>query len=320
MQAYEQLELKFAEWVGDAPECAVACNSGTSALHLALEALRMSAGLPLNSSILVPEFTMVACARAAVMAGLRPIFVDCGDDLLMHPKELHRISQETSSRFIMPVHIYGRGCAMRDIAQIADYNNSLIIEDCAEYHGAPISGVSDAYCWSFYKNKIVCGEEGGMVLFYDPNVATLARRLRMQGFTEAHDFLHVPRGFNARMTNSQATMILESLRNVEDNLKKRRDVEQRRIELTPPEWRMPPRDVVWVYDMQVPEGVKTQSLVQALNANGIAARLAFKPMSEQEEFYFVGVKQTNAYKQSRRVFYLPVTPEMTSIANWQQLI
>lgn len=299
MQAFERLEREFGEWVDRSHM--VACSSGTTALHLALEALQ----LPLGSEVLVPEFTMVACARAVVMAGLKPVFVDCNDDLLMEPSLCsQRITPTT--RAIMPVHVYGRRCDMDSIASIAFEHGLKIVEDCAEYHGGTLCDRADASCWSFYRNKIVAGEEGGMISFRDEEHAELARCLRCQGFTPAHDFVHVPRGINARMSNAHAELILRSLGNADAEILRRAAIANRYDEIVPDGWRMPQRDVVWVYDLILPAGTDMAAKVRKLNEHGVAARMGFKPMSEQPEFRSEGHEHLNAYRLSRRVMYLPV--------------
>lgn len=313
MEPYQELEQKFGSWLGWKPSNVVACSSGTAALHLALESL----GLPLGSEVIVPEFTMIACARACVLAGLKPVFVDCGEDLLMRPDLLeHTITSDTSA--IMPVHIYGRLCNMEAICRIANRRNLAVIEDSAESHGAKHKWVSDAVCWSFYKNKIVAGEEGGAVAFLRDDCAAKARQLRSLGFTDAHDFMHVPRGHNYRLSNLHAKAILESLAHVEENLAKRRQVEQWYNEQIPIEIQMPKRDVPWVYDVNI-KAVKQLTpmdltrLVKSLNDKGIAARHAFRPMSEQPEFGtgYSGFRRLLAYKVSRELIYLPIRPNMS---------
>jgi dTDP-4-amino-4,6-dideoxygalactose transaminase len=313
MEAYHKLEVYWADYVGVDPPQAVACSIGSSALHLALEALALVGDKPITarSQVIVPEFTMVACARAVSLACKTPVFADCGDDLLMRPEEVQRlVGPDTFA--IMPVHIYGRGCDTWKIASIAEQVGCFVVEDCAEYHGAPLSGIADAYCWSFYKNKIVCGEEGGMIVFHEEEVADVARMLRSQGFTDAHDFRHVPRGINARMPNAQAEKVCCSLANIEFNLERRREVEAHYNSVIPAEFHMPPRDVVWVYDMRLPT-MDAEGVVVWLNANGVPARMAFKPMSEQEEYRDCRYISTNAFKQSHRVLYIPVIPEVSAV-------
>src|SRR5262245_15578515 len=103
MEAYQELEQALGRWVGN-PNVVV-CSSGTAALHLALEALP----IPKGSLVLVPDFTMIACARAVTLAGLTPNFIDCGDDLLMDPTAAF-LAAPADARAIMPVHVYGRRC------------------------------------------------------------------------------------------------------------------------------------------------------------------------------------------------------------------
>ena len=302
MQTFERLEIEIAKWIGNSN--VVVCSSGTSALHIALESLE----LPLGSEVIVPEFTMVACARAVTLAGLKPVFADCNaKDLLVNPNKIKKaISKNTAA--IMPVHIYGRRCDMSTITEIAKEYNLAIVEDMAEIHGVPPSPLSDAACWSFYRNKIVAGEEGGAIAFKDRKKTLIARQLRCQGFTENHDFLHRPRGINARLSNANAELILDSLMMVNENLMERSQIERWYNEAIPKELRMPKRLVCWVYDIKL-ENVDTASVVALLNQDGISARLGFKPMSMQPE-YARSYKWLQAFKQSKKIIYLPIVPGM----------
>lgn len=299
MQPYEQLESDFGEWAG--VENCVACSSGTAALHLSLEAM----DLPPGSRVILSEFNMIACARAVVLAGLKPVFVDCDDRLLIDVEKCHKLAEHGEDggydyriSAILAVHIYGRRVDVQRIHDLkSKYGGDLaIIEDCAEFHGGELYveeyGYSDSHAWSYYSNKVICGAEGGLVSFTDPKHAEKAKSLRTLGFTEAHDFLHIPRGHNYRMSNLHAAPILESLANADDNLIKRRQVEEWYNELIPEKWHMPPRDVVWVYDLRVPklEWDRMGIVVKRLNAQGIAARHGFKPMSVQPEFRQSNIK------------------------------
>lgn len=307
MEPYQKLEEIFGEWVGS--ENVVACSSGTSALHLALESL----DLPKGSGVIVPEFTMVSCARAVVLAGLKPIFVDCGNDLLLDYDLIQKAVQPKNFvKAIMPVHIYGRQCNMARIREIADNNSLLVIEDMAEIHGINPHPDTDAACWSFYKNKIVAGEEGGAIAFKSREYADKAKVLRSVGLTNDHNFIHMPRGINARMSNSHARLILESFARVKYNISCRRRVEAWYNKLVNADYHMPPRDACWVYDVRIP-GMnfgRQNSIIYDLNELGIAARHGFKPMSMQPEFanFYINL---NACRLSQEIIYLPIYPEMT---------
>jgi len=186
-----------------------------------------------------------------------------------------------------------------------------MIEDLAEAHGVKPHPNSTAVAWSFYHNKIIHGEEGGAVWFREPKHADKARQLRSLGFTDSHDFIHIPRGHNYRMSNCHAELILPSLREADYNIQGRKVSEQIYNEFTPKEWRMPARDVPWVYDLRIPDLThQTQwKLVQNLNEQGVAARCGFRCMAEQPEFRGF-YEQTNAYRLSKEVFYLPLRPWM----------
>jgi perosamine synthetase len=329
LQAHEQLEKDFGDWIGN-PNT-VACSSGTAALHLALEALQ----LPLGSRVLVPDFNMVAVPRAVTMAGHATVFVDCKSDLLIDCKLLSRLH---NCRFtwwgevdvVIPVHIYGRRCRMSSMHTMAINNGWKVIEDLAEAHGVQPHPASDAACWSFYKNKIVAGQEGGIVAFRKPEHARLAKQLRCLGFTDAHDFNHIPRGCNYRMSDIHAELILESLVDVQANIAKRRAIEEWYNQQIPKQWQMLPRDACWVYDLRL-EGYDTARIVRELNTDGVAARLAFKPMHLQPEYAGCDIIagpgfKTNAEQASKEVIYLPVHPNMQkqdvayNVAKLQQVL
>jgi len=315
MEAYELLELEFANnhLRGEySPEQCVAVSSGTSALHIALETLRRK-----KSAALIPEFTMVACARAATMAGFDVVPVDCDDNLLITPLTVSpRITERAS--VLMPVHTYGRLCDMAALSLMAEQFDLDVIEDMAEVHGCQPHRDSYAACWSFYKNKIIHGEEGGMIVFRDKSKAALARMLRSQGFTPEHNFLHISRGVNARMSNLHAQAVRASLYEFKHSMVYRNQIVELYNDLIDPKFHMPSRVSPWVYDLRIPgmEEHQQDLLVQRLCQAGIAARHAFKPLSVQPEYKlsfprYPSGHTLNALKLSREIIYLPVSDTMS---------
>lgn len=301
MQPFELLEAKFGEWIGN--ENCVAVSSGTSALHIACEVMAQMYGMtPLGDhGMIIPEFTMVACPRAAAMAGFTPEFRDCHDNLLMK-------QEDPRGDAVMAVHIYGR----RDDLTRYHMSNDLVIEDLAEGHGIKPHPSSFAACWSFYKNKIIHGEEGGMIAFKNQEAAELARKLRSLGFDSNHNYIHVPRGVNARMSNLHAKPILESLERVNRNLEIR-EIQSYEYDVRLPAcWKMPPRTVHWVHDIRI-KGLTSpvqDYIVRECRNRGVEARHGFKPMSDQPEFSNRKV-ELNARKLSQEVIYLPLGESMT---------
>lgn len=331
MQAYERLEHELARWAGFTPEQMVVCSSGTAALVLALEAMQ----LPLGSRVLTPDYAMIACPRAVTVAGLVPEFVDCKSDLTLDvagcysrlPGEAqhnHRISA------VMPVHVYGRSCDMSAIADLAGKYDLRVIEDLAEAHGLPPHPNTDAACWSFYRNKIVAGEEGGAVAFKDRKHAHRARMLRSLGFTADHDYTHIPRGHNYRLANCLAELILTSLVRVKENVARRWNQYDLWDSACPVEWMMPLPEQPWVYSLRIP-GLSSEvqdAAVRALRKRGIEARHGFKPCRLQTEYGWVTDIRNPKYAQrtgqnvegeewesdraSREVIYMPVDSLVTN--------
>lgn len=314
MQDYERFEKEYERLMG-VPNV-VACSSGTAALHLALEAL----AIPQYSEVILPDFTMIACPRAVTLAGLKPVFVDVNDHLLMAPY-LVWDAVTPLSRAIMAVHIYGRAAPMDEYFEVAANQNLFLIEDLAEAHGLPPHPSTDAACWSFYRNKIIAGEEGGAISFRSPKHAERARSLRSLGFTEEHDYRHAPRGHNYRMSNLHASAIMQSLSMFGRNVKDRNRIIGYYDELCPEKWKMPERSAPWVYDLRIRGMVEADQyhIVGELNRAGIAARHGFKPMHTQEEYWHDRlVKHRNgnvtwsyAKRLCQEVIYLPVIPGTT---------
>ncbi len=310
MQAFEELEIEWGKFIGN-PNC-VACSSGTSALHLSLETLKKPCWTS-HTRCIVPEFTMIACARAVVLADMQPVFVDCDDKLLMQVDNL----PTWNVRALQAVHIYGRRCNMDAIHAHAKQNDCIVIEDMAEITGVKPHPDTDAACWSFYPNKIIGAYpngEGGMIAFKNPEHTARAKQLRSLGATEKNDYWHIPRGHNYRLSNTHAELVLKSLDDYDVwTANQRWIVEQEYNKLIPKEFHQPEREAVWVYDIRIPNlssGIQ-DFIVNTLNKQGVAARHGFKPMSSQPEFQYLDNKARNypnAAKASQEVIYLPVSP------------
>jgi len=326
MESYQRLERAFAEWNNLDPVGMVACSSGSSALHLALESLR----LPNGCEVLTSDFNMIAVPRACTLAGLTPVLVDCTDDLLISTELMVQALTEGGSNWdrdirstgfglprkqaigaIVLVHIYGRRYEWQRLTSELPFYGPRIIEDLAEAHGVRPHPETDAACWSFFKNKIIAGHEGGAVWFKNHEHAALARQLRCLGFTDKHDFMHVPRGHNYRMSNAHAELILDSLAKVDENVARRREAESWYDAECPDQWKMPARTSPWVYDLRIPGMTAEQQdhAVRLLQEHGIQARHAFRPMSWQEEYRngrLVRGPEHVAARMGREVIYLPL--------------
>ena len=183
----------------------VAVNSGTSGLHMALEAIDMNDG----DEVIVPSFTFAATANAVALTGATPVFVDI-DPLTFNidPKAIEAaITPRT--RAIQPVHLYGQPAAMREIMALAKRHDLLVVEDAAQAHlasidGTPVGAFGIAGVFSFYPTKNMTSGEGGMITTGSDEVARQCRLLRNQGMERRYENEIV--GFNTRMTEIHAAI------------------------------------------------------------------------------------------------------------------
>ncbi|WP_018680918.1 DegT/DnrJ/EryC1/StrS family aminotransferase [Actinokineospora enzanensis] len=299
----QRFERAFADHHGSAH--GVACSSGTTALTLALRALGIGPG----DEVIVPEFTMIASAWAVTYTGATPVFVDCADDLNI---DVARIEEKITARTkaIMPVHVYGRHCAMDPIMDIAFQYNLRVVEDSAEAHG--LRPVGDIACYSLFANKIVTAGEGGVCLTDDPRLAGQLAHLRGMAFTTDHSFLHKKLAYNFRMTAMQAAVALAQTERLDEILAARREIESRYdlgLKDVPGITLMPRRDVLWMYDVRAE---RREELRAHLADHGIETRLFFKAMSRQPGYLDPVWPSLNATRFSEDGLYLPTYTSLTA--------
>lgn len=287
-----KFEKAWADYNG--MDYGVSCNSGTNAIYLALKALGIGEG----DEVIVPEYTMVATAWAVTYTGATPVFVDCDDDLLMK-NVFNSITHKTKAIILVP--IYGR-----KTYYLQKWKEWIpIIEDMAEAHGIKPQG--DIACYSFYGNKILTTGEGGMCLTNNKEWAEEMRKYANMYFDKERKMLHPKVGHNFRMTNLQAAVGIAQVERIDEILTKRKQIEKWYDEHVPESLKMPPRNVLWMYDIQTDH---QEELKAYLQEKGIETRYGFKPMSMQP-MYLGEYENLNAYHWSKRILYLPTWTDMT---------
>lgn len=287
-EAIPRFEQEFAGFCGC--KFGVTVSSGTTALHLAVAAAEIGAG----DEILISASTNIATALAVVHNQATPVPVD--SEAITWNLDLDLIEDliTEKTKAIIPVHLYGHPVDMDRLMDIARRHNLLVIEDCAESHGATCRGrmtgsFGDMACFSFYANKVITTGEGGMVTTNDEQLAERLRLLRNLAFTKPR-FRHEELGFNFRMTGYQAAMGVAQLAKIDHILSEKRRVAHtyneflRDVEgLQLPheaEWA---RNVYWMYAVVVqPEfGMSRDELMAVLRAANIDSRTFFCPMNQQ---------------------------------------
>ena len=215
---------------------AVACNCGSSGLHLAM----LISGVGAGDEVIVPTLTFIAAVNPVRYANAEPVFIGCDDSLCMDPAAAERFCKEechmengrlinnTSGRHVkalLVVHVFGNMADMVEFTRIAKEYNLILIEDATEalgtyYTSGPFAGkyagtIGDVGVYSFNGNKLITTGSGGMVVSNHPDWAEHAKHLSTQAKADELQFLHDEVGYNYRLTNLQAALGLAQIEQVE---------------------------------------------------------------------------------------------------------
>lgn len=225
-----ELEAEFAELVG-ATE-AVAVNSGTAALHLAYVALGLSPG----DEVLVPALTFSATASSVIMAGGTPAIVDIDEKSLNISVGDAARKTNKKTKAISPVHIGGLPCDMGGIGKLANACRIAIVQDAchaigAEYKGRRLGSFGFASAYSFHAVKQIAAGEGGALALNETEAAEKVRRARHHGLSTSPGERHgaagsyfyeiIGLGYNYRLSDIQAALVISQLRRAGDDLDRR---------------------------------------------------------------------------------------------------
>jgi perosamine synthetase len=319
-----EFEERFSHYIG--AQYGVAVCNGTAALETALYGIGVREG----DEIIMPSFTIISCALAALRLGARPVLVDIDPYTWnMDTTQLEsKITPKTT--VIMPVHIYGLPVDMDPVFECASEHSLKIVEDAAEAHGAEyfskVAGnrwmkcgnMSDVSCFSFYANKIVTTGEGGMVVTSDPSIAARAASYRNLCFHAERRFYHTELCYNFRMTNLQAAVGIAQLERIAETIARRRSLagyyKERLASVPGVRFQAETscaKPVYWMYAIQLDEalGVDVEVAMRLLKDKGIGTRAFFLGLHAQPVLQklrlFADEQYPNTDKAHKFGFYLP---------------
>jgi len=283
-----EFEEAFAKYYG--VEYAIAVNSGTASLHVALAA----AGVGPANDVILPPYTFMATANAILHQSSVLNFADVNPKTYnLDPSDMEkRITKKTKA--VIPVHMLGQPADMDAIMEVARRHNLVVVEDSAQANGATYKGrkvgtFGDLGCFSFYLNKhMTTGGEGGMVITHDEKLAKRVRSIANHCRVDVSPYPNVPAhnvywgiGYNYRMTAPQAAMGLVQLRRLGSFIEKRRRNAEyltqhlNEIEgIEPPYIRNDVKHVYWTYGALIIQeriGISRDRFAEALLAEGIHA-------------------------------------------------
>lgn len=325
----EEFESRMAEYVG--VKYALAVNSGTSALHVVLAAHDIEQG----DEVIVPSFSFIATANAALFLRAKPVFAEIERETYgLDPEDVERrITPRTKA--ILPIHYGGLSCRIKELKQIADRHNLILVEDAAESLGATVDrqktgSFGSAAILSLCSPKVITTGEGGMLLTDSRDVYEKAKLISNHGRAGTSDYFsstehmdYITLGYNFRMSTMTAALGISQLERIDRIIQMRRENASYLAEKLSPidEITTPsePAGFFHLYQMYTIRinggGDVRESLREYLNQNGIGAKVYFDPIHlslfYRREFGYQDGDLPLTESISREVLTLPMYPTLT---------
>ena len=324
----EKFEEAISKYVG--ARYATVFNSGTSALHAVLLAHDIKRG----DEVIVPSFTFIATANSPLFVGAKPVFAEIEDKTYgLDPEDVKgKITKKT--RAIIPIHYGGCSCLIRELKEIAQDHDLILIEDAAESLGAAIKEkkvgtFGDSAMFSFCAPKVITTGEGGVVVTNSRDVYEKLKLIRSHGRVETADYFssaeymnYITLGYNFRMSNITAALGIAQIRKIDKIIKmRRRNAEylskklSKITEITLPD---SPADYFHIYQMYTVRTSRERvrdELAKYLSKEGIMTKVYFSPVHlthfYKKEFGCRKGMLPNTERIAGQVLTLPMYPELT---------
>lgn len=309
----ELFEERIANYLN--VEKAVACQSGTAGLHLAMEL----SGVERDTEVIVPTLTFIAAVNPVKYLGADPVFMDCDDTLNMDLDKLEKFCKtechltdegllnKKSNKLIKAlviVHVFGNMIDMEKAVQIAQKYKLKLIEDATEalgtyyingeYNGRYAGTIGDFGVYSFNGNKIITTGGGGMLVAKDVKLADRAKYLSTQAKDDQINFHHNEVGYNYRMTNLQAAIGVAQLEQLESFIavkKHNYDLYKAEVEkidgLSLIEFNSGIRPNYWFYSLKVDKeryGISRETLLERFSKEKVQTRPIWGLIHEQKPY------------------------------------
>jgi len=331
-------ETQFADFL-DAPK-AVAVQSGTAALHLAL----MEAGVQPGEEVIAPTLTFIAAVNPIRYCGAEPVFMDCDDSLCMDPVKLKRFltkectfdngiltNNKTGKRIraLVVVHVFGNIADMEAIIPIAEALDLAVIEDATEalgskyvtgkYEGVHAGLYGDYGAFSFNGNKIMTTGGGGMLVAKNNEHLNHMQHISTQAKENPVNFIHDEVGYNYRLTNLQAALGLGQIEQLNDFIQTKHDnyayylelfKDNPNVELVP--FREGTESNKWFYALYIKNRADIQAIMDQLQASNIQTRPIWglihqqKPYQKNESFEI-----SKAIDYSQHIINIPCSTNLS---------
>ncbi|MEK6936798.1 MAG: DegT/DnrJ/EryC1/StrS family aminotransferase [Nanoarchaeota archaeon] len=310
----EEFEKEFAKYIG-VKHC-ICTSSGTTALNTVLRAN----GIKEGDEVITTPLSFIATANSVLHLNAKPVFADIDENTFTINPSLIKEKITKKTRAILPVSLYGHPCYMDEIKEIAEKHNLLVIEDCAQSHGSEYKGrktgsLTMSSAFSFDPTKSISSAGGGAVVTNDDKIMEMSRMIRIHGQREKNN--HEILGFNYKMNDISAVILIEQLKKIDNFLKRRKenaDFLTRNL-----------KDLKWLKVPEVKEncrhsfsrftikviGKNRDEVMKKLNEKGIGTGLFYpKPIHKQKVYIDLNYKDSLpvAEKICSQILSLPVHP------------
>lgn len=320
----DNFERQFKKFIGT--KYGVGVGNCTDAIFISLRALNIGTG----DEVITAANTAIPTITAIVNSGARPKFADVGSDYLIDPLKIEKLITK-KTKAIIPVHLYGQTCNMKEILKITKKYKIKIIEDCAQSTGSKIQNkksgsFGDLGCFSFYPTKVLGAfGDGGFITTNNKNLYKKVRNLRYMGIETNKDskqkyknkYYAYYHGTNSRLDELQAAMLIIKFKKIKSSINIRRNnanIYSKYLSQT--DLILPKKDYKR-FDVFYEFVVRHRSrdkIIKILKSKGINLKITYPyPIHKMEAYkgYINQKKLHNTENFSKEIFSLPVYPGIT---------
>lgn len=316
-QKVRDFEQAYSDYIG--VKHGVGCDNGTNAIMLALKALEIGEG----DEVITVSNTAIPTVSAIVSAGANPVFVDIDPETYLMDVTKIEAAITPRTKAIFPVHLYGQCVDMDPLLDIAKKHHLYVVEDCAQAHGSEYKGrkagsMGDISTTSFYPTKILGGYgDGGMMSTNDETLAQRLRRLRFYGAETT--YYANEHGYNSRLDELQAALLLTKLPKIEQYIHRRREIAAlyqeglKGTELILPKEASYGRHAYYLYVVRHPN---RDEIIKKLRENNIHVNISYPwPIHTMKGYEYLGWKAGDlpeTESAANEIFSLPMYPSLTN--------
>lgn len=315
-QKVKDFERAYSDYIG--VKYGVGCDNGTNAISLALKALGIGSG----DEVITVSNTAIPTVSAIVTVGATPVFVDINRETYLMDVNKIEDAITPKTKAILPVHLFGQCVDMAPLLDIAKKHNLLVMEDCAQGQGAEYQGkkagcMGDASSTSFYPTKILGAYgDGGMVNSNNEDVKKKLLRLRFYGVEKT--YYAIEHGYNSRLDEIQASILLTKLPKIEQYIARRREIAFLYNELLADTDLILPKEASYgkhAYYLYVVRHPQRDEILEKLRENNIFVNISYPwPIHTMTGYQYLGWKEGSLPETeaaAKEIFSLPMYPTLT---------